>query len=156
MREAERNGNWFAVESKTFEFKMEGIGKKAKCFITERGRGMVSWIRFGVEGMTKLLSGVDECCRACDPARRPFEWRENGRVFRLESKENIARRFLLCSVIDGEGKRHRLVFPEGRGLLNGWTMLAEKIRGLGFVTLQESKPLRIMEVVLAKGMRRSG
>ena len=30
-------------------------------------------------------------------------------------------------------------------------MLAEKIRGLGFVTLQESKPLRIMEAVLAKG-----
>ena len=134
---------------------MEGIGKKTKCFITERGRGIVSWIRFGVEGMTKLLVGVDECCRACDHARRPFEWRENGRFFRLESKENIAGRFLLCSVIDGEGKRHRLVFPEGRGLLNGWTMLAEKIRGLGFVTLQESlqesKPMRITEAVLAKG-----
>ena len=128
MREDERNGNWFAVESKTFEFKREGIGKKAKCFITEWGRGIVSWIRFGVEGMTKLLLGVEECCRAFVPAKRPFEWRENGRFFRLESKENAAGRFLLCSAFDGEGKKHSLVFPEGRGFLNGWTMLAEKIR----------------------------
>ena len=77
MREDERNGNWFAVESKSFEFTMEDEGKKAKCFITERIRGIVSWIRFGVEGMDKLLLGVDECCRVFVPARRPFEWREN-------------------------------------------------------------------------------
>ena len=119
MREDERNGNWFTVESKSFEFKMEGVGKKAKCFITERSRGIVSWIRFGVEGMNKLLLGVGECCRVFVYDRRPFEWRENGRFLRLESKENIAGRFLLCSVIDAEGKKHRLVFPEGRGLLNG-------------------------------------
>ena len=119
MREDERNGNWFAVESKSFEFKMEGIGIKAKCFITERSRGIVSWIRFGVEGMNKLLLGVEECRRVFVPARRPFEWRENGRFFRLESKENIAGRFLLCSVIDAEGKKHRLVFLKGRGFLNG-------------------------------------
>ena len=150
-REDERNGNWFAVESKSFEFKMEGIGKKAKCFITERGRGIVSWIRFGVEGMSKLLLGVEECCRVDVPARRPFEWRENGRFFRLESKVNTAGRFLLCSVFEGEGKRHSLVFPEGRGFLNGWTMLVEKIRGLGLVTLQESKPTRSLEVVQSKG-----
>ena len=130
---------------------MEGAGKKAKCFITERGRGLVSWIRFGIEGITKLLLGVEECCRACIPARRPFEWWENGRFFRLESKENTAGRFLLCSVTDGEGKRHSLVFPEGRGFLNGWTMLVEKIRGLGFITNQESKPTRRMVAVLSKG-----
>ena len=151
MREDERNGNWFAVEKKSFEFKMEGIGKKAKWFIIERSRGLVSWIRFGVEGMNKLLLGVEECCRASVPARRPFEWMENGRFFRLESKENIAGRFLLCSVIDDEGKKHRLVFPEGRGFLNGWNMLAEKIRGLGFETFQESKPMRIMKAELSKG-----
>ena len=151
MREDERNGNWFAVESKSFEFKMEGIGKKAKCFITERRRGIVSWIRFGVEGMNKLLLGVEECCRAFVPDRRPFKWRENGRFFRLESKENIAGRFLLCSVIDDEGKKHRLVFLEGKGFLNGWTMLAEKIRGLGFETFQESKPMRIMKAEQPKG-----
>ena len=151
MREDERNGNWFAVESKSFEFKMEGEGKKAKCFITERSRGLASWIRFGVEGMNKLLLGVEESCKAFVPARRPFEWRENGRYFRLESKENSAGRFLLCSVTDAEGKRHRLVFPEGRGILNGWTLLVEKIRGLGFKALQESKPMRIVTKELSKG-----
>ena len=150
MREDERNGNRFAVESKSFEFTMEGEGKKAKCFITERSRGIASWIRFGIEGMNKLLLGVEECCRVFVPARRPFEWRENGRYFRLESKENSAERFLLCSVIDAEGKRHRLIFPEGRGILNGWTLLAEKIRGLGFKALQENKPMRIVTKELSK------
>ena len=101
--------------------------------------------------MNKLLSGVEECCRAFHPDRRPFEWRENGRFFRLESKENIAGRFLLCSVIDEGKKKHSLVFPEGRGFLNGWTMLAEKIRGLGYDTLQESKPTRIMKAEMPKG-----
>ena len=145
------NGNWFAVKSKSFEFTMEGEGKKAKCFITERSRGIASWIRFGVEGMNKLLEGVEECCRVSVPARRPLEWWENGRYFRLERKENNAGRFLLCSVTDAEGKKHRLVFPEGRGFLNGWTMLVEKIRGLGFKALQENKPMRIVTEELSKG-----
>ena len=79
------NGNWFAVESKSFEFTMEGEGKKAKCFITERSRGIASWIRFGVEGMNKLLEGIEECCRVSVPARNPWsggrtedisDWRE--------------------------------------------------------------------------------
>ena len=151
MREDERNGNWFAVESKSFKFTMEGEGKKAKCFITERSRGIASWIRFGVEGMNKLLEGVEECCRVSVSARRPLEWWENGRYFRLERKENNAGRFILCSVNDAEGKKHRLVFPEGRGFVNGWTMLAEKIRGLGFKALQENKPMRNVTEVLSKG-----
>ena len=151
MREDERNGNWFAVESKSFELKLEGEGKKAKCFITERSRGIASWIRFGAEGLNKLLLGVEECCKVFVPARRPFEWRENGRYFRLESKENSAGRFLLCSITDAEGKGHRLVFPEGRGILNGWTLLVKKIRGLGFKALQESKPMRIVTKEQSKG-----
>ena len=151
MREDERNGNWFAVESKSFEFTTEGKGKKAKCFITERSRGVLSWIRFGIEGMVKLLMGVEECCRALVPAGRIFAWRENGRSFRLESKENNAGRFLLCSVTDGEGKKHWLVFPEGRGFLNGWTMLVEKIRGMGFKPRQENIPMRIATVDPSKG-----
>ena len=101
--------------------------------------------------MNKLLLGVEECCRVFAPARRPFEWRKNGRSFRLECKENIAGRFLLCSVTDAKGKKHRLVFPEGKGFLNGWAMLAEKIRGLGFKTLQENKPMMIVIAEPSKG-----
>ena len=151
MREDERNGNWFAVESKSFKFTMEGEGKKAKCFITKRSRGIASLIRFGVEGMNKLLEGVEECCRVSVSARRPLEWWENGRYFRLERKENNAGRFILCSVNDAEGKKHRLVFPEGRGFLNGWTMLVEKIRGMDFKALQENKPMRNVKEELSKG-----
>ena len=60
----------------------------------------------------------------------------------MESKVNNAGRFLLCSVTDGEGKKHWLVFPEGRGFINGWSILAEKIRGLGFKPRQENIPKR--------------
>ena len=63
MCEDERNGNRFTVESKSVEFTMEGEGKKTKFFITERSRGIASWIRFGVEGMNNLLMGVEECCK---------------------------------------------------------------------------------------------
>ena len=142
VRVDERNENWFAVESKSYELTMEGKGKKTKCFITERSRGVASWIRFGVKGMEKLLWGVEEYCRVSVPAWRTLVWRENGRSFRLESRVNNAGRFLLCSVTDGEGKRHWLVFPEGRGLINGWSMLAGKIRGLGFKPRQEMIPRR--------------
>ena len=89
--------------------------------------------------MNNLLKGVEECHKVSTPARRPFVWRENGRSFRLECKENKARRFLLCSAMDVEGKKQRLIFPEGKGFLNGWALLVEKIRGLGFKPLQEKK-----------------
>ena len=151
MREEERNGNWFAVESKSFEIRTEGKGKKAKWFITERSRGIVSWIRFGIEGMVKLLMGVEECCRASVSAGRKFGWRENGRSFWLESKVNNAGRFLLCSVTDGERKKHWLVFPKGRGFLNGWTILAEKIREMGFKPSQEDIPMRTVTAGPSKG-----
>ena len=104
--------------------------------------------------MNKLLSGVKECCKVFVSARRPFEWREKERYYRLESKENSAGRFLLCSVTDVEGKRHRLVFPEGRGILNGWTLLIETIRGLGFKAVQESKPMRSVTKELLKGAKK--
>ena len=60
-------------------------------------------------------------------------------------------RFLLCSATDVEGIKHRLVFPEGRGFLNGWALLAEKIRGLGFKSLQENKPMRVATTESTKG-----
>ena len=92
--------------------------------------------------MEKLLWGVEEVCRVSDPASCTLAWRENGRSFKLESKLNKAGRFLLCSVTDGEGKKHCLVFPEGRGFINGWGILAEKIRGLGVKPRQENSSRR--------------
>ena len=112
MNNNERNGNWFAVEAKSFEITVEGEGKKTKYFITERSRGRASWIRFGVEGLFNLLKGVEECCNASTPVSRSLVWRENGSFFRLESKENKDGRYLFCSSKDVEGKKHRLFFPE--------------------------------------------
>ena len=59
------------------------------------------------------------------------EWRENDRRYSLESKKNDAGRFILCSVADEDGKRHRLFFSEGNGLVNGWTLLEEALQDMG-------------------------
>ena len=61
-----------------------------------------------------------------------MEWWENGRRYSLESKENAAGRFILCSVADEDGKRHRLFFPEGKGLVNSWILLGEALQDMGF------------------------
>ena len=42
--------------------------------------------------MRKLLMGVEACCRDTSPARRSFDWKENGRSFRLECRVNDAER----------------------------------------------------------------
>ena len=46
-------------------------------------------------------------------------------------RKNEHGRFLLCSVTDLDGKRHRLFFPEGNGLLNGWIMLENALQATG-------------------------
>ena len=52
MREnGEGNRGWFFVDFKSFEISLEGEGKKFKGIITERRRGIASWIRFGEEGI---------------------------------------------------------------------------------------------------------
>ena len=145
----ENNANWFAVEAKSFEISVDGEGKKTKYIITERSRGKVSWIRFGEEGLSNLRRNVDECRNASIPAGRSVVWRENGRLYRLERKENQNGRFLLCSAKDVEGKKHRLFFPEGRGFVNGWALLAEKLRGTG-LKRQEEIPLTIIKAVPTK------
>ena len=50
----------------------------------------------------------------------------------MDSKENAAGRFIQCSVADEDGKRHRLFFPEGDGLINGWSLLGEALQDLVF------------------------
>ena len=37
------------------------------------------------------------------------------------------------------GKRFSIVVPEGRGLTNGWLLLAKKLRNLGIVVRDGSK-----------------
>ena len=71
----------------------------------------------------------------------------------MESRVNEAGRFLLCSVTDGEGKRHKIFFPEGMGLVKGWSILAEKSRALGIKGKQKEKVVeKSKEGILVKGL----
>ena len=67
-------------------------------------------------------------------------------------------KFFLCSIIDGEGKRHRIFMPKWRGLIKGWALLAEKLRELGirgkiYVCLRgnEIKEACVKEARVAEG-----
>ena len=86
---------------------------------------------FGGEGLRNLLKGVDICCKEGGDSKRIFDWKENGRSYRLESHKNDAENNLLCLVTDGEGKRHKIFILEGRGLIKGWDMLVAKLTELG-------------------------
>ena len=123
-----RRRRWFSVNPKSFEFVVEGEGSKSKVFITKRRRGRVSWIHFGEEGAKILQKGVELFRREACKKNRGLDWKENGRRYSMEYKENDVGRFLLCLVTDANGKRHRLFFPEENGLLNGWTVLAKALK----------------------------
>ena len=76
--------------------------------ITARHRGRSSWIRFGEEGARILLKGVESFRKEAGKNRRGLGWRENGRRYSLELKKNEDGCFILCSIVDVDGKRHRL------------------------------------------------
>ena len=87
------------------------------------------------------LEGVESCCGLKE--RAPFQkfWSEGDRDYSLETRSNRAGRFLFCVVRDVENKRFTLAFPEGRGLVGGWKLLASKLRSLGVSPLQENGAL---------------
>ena len=87
-------------------------------------------VRFGGEGLRNLLKDVEICCKEGGNSKRIFDWKENGRFYRLESHKNDAGKYLSCSVIDEEGKRHKIFIPEGQGLIKGWDMLVAKLTEL--------------------------
>ena len=137
-------GGWFSVESKSFEIKVEGEDRKEQVIISERRRGRRSWIRFREGGIRILLKGVESFRREAGKKSVGVEWWENGRRYTLELKENDAGCFIQCSVDDEDGKRHRLFFPEGDGLVNGWTLLEDALQDLGFKRSrgEERKPAK--------------
>ena len=101
---------WFSVDAKSSKISVEGEGRKLKVVITKRCKGLVSWIWFGEEGLKNLLKGIDFCCRVSSQSRRVFDWKKNGRFYRLEHKENAAGRYLMCSLSDMDGKSYKLFF----------------------------------------------
>ena len=109
----------------------------------ERSRGFTLWIRFGSISLSCLLEGVEDCCRGEFAQRLIKSWEDGGRKFTLECQANEADRFLLCTVVDSEGKKFCLVFLEGKGILGGWTLLAEKLRSLGVSTHDEPREVLV-------------
>ena len=131
--------SWFAVESKTFKISIEEIRGKPRGIILERSKGFSSWIKFGEKSFSFLLEGVEDWCRGESSSGCLKVWEEGRRKYRLECRSNEAGRYLLCLVRDLEAKRFCLVFPEGKGLVGGWFLLAQKLRALGVSTPALSK-----------------
>lgn len=68
----------------------------------------------GKERASFLVKGVDSICRKREDLKKALVWRKNGRLLRLEYKENAAGRFLSVSVRDADGT---VCILEGRDLL---------------------------------------
>ena len=85
---------------------------------------------------------------------RKQEWfanlEEGGRSYRLERRSNKAGNYLYCSVRDAGWKRFGICIPEGRGLVRGWKITAEKLRslGVGLKRLERQKTI-VREEIMA-------
>ena len=121
----------FSVESKDFEIEKVGDGKKVMVVITERRQGKMSWIRFGEEGAKFLLKCVELLRAEAVKNTEGLVWCEKGRRYSMKMRKKEHGRALLCSVTDLDGKRHRLILPEGNDLVNGWNMLEKALQELG-------------------------
>ena len=121
--------------------------------ITERRRGRSSWIRFGEEGTRTLLKSV---VKEANKNIKGLGWRENGRRYSLELRKNVHGRFLLCSVTDLDGKRHRLLFPKGNDLINRWTLLEEALQATGYKEDKGEKRKLAKTSSLGKAERQNG
>ena len=115
------------------------MGRDLRESLWKRAEVLLSWIKFGNLSLCCLLEGVEACCRGVIVQGFVKSWEDGGRKFKLESRANEAGRFLLCSMVDSESKRYCLVFLEGKGILGGWVLLAEKLRFLGVLTWDEPK-----------------
>ena len=71
-------------------------------------------------------------------------------------RKNDHGRFILCSVTDLDGKRHRLLFPEGNGLINGWTLLEEALQAMGYKEDKGEKRKSVKTSFLGKVEKQKG
>ena len=112
MREPRK---WFSVDSKSFEILVEGEGRSLKGYITERRTGVVSWVRFGGEGLRNFLKGVKICCKEGGNSKRIFDWKENRRFYRLESHKMMRENSYRAQLQTGKEKDIRFSFQRVGG-----------------------------------------
>ena len=121
---------WFAIEAKSFEISIEEKGKKLRECIWERCKGAASWVRFGDSSLQHLLLGIEDCDKISRNQDWFAKWEEERRCYKLERCSNNAGTFLRCSVCDAGWKRFGICISEGKGLVRGWKLMAEKLRSL--------------------------
>ena len=92
------------MDLKSFEISKEMIQGKVVGMIAKRGCEFSSWIKFGKRCLTLRLEGVELCRENCNSKPIRLEWKEGGRVFKLELRSNNVGRFLQCSVWLSKGK----------------------------------------------------
>ena len=122
---------WFAVEAKTFEISIEEKNKKLRGCIRERCKGATSWVRFGESSLQRLLLGIEDCDMISRNQEWFANWEEEGRSYKLERRSNKAGNYLYYSVCDARWKRFGICILEGKGLVRGWKIMAEKLHSLG-------------------------
>ena len=60
------------------------------------------WIRFGEGGLRNFLKGIDFCYREGNEGKKSFDWKENGRYYKVDSLRNNVGKYLLCTVTEKE------------------------------------------------------
>ena len=122
---------WFVIEAKKFEISIEEKNKKLRECIWGRSKGAISWVRFGETSLQRFLLGIEDCDMISRKQEWFANWEEEGRSYKLERRSNKAGNFLYCLVRDARWKRFNICIPEGKGLVRGWKIMAEKLRSLG-------------------------
>ena len=130
---------WFAFEAKSFDIEVEDVSKGLRGCIWERRKGVTSWIKFKGHNLTRSLMGLEACVRASSVPVWGNAWEEEGRRYIMEKGSNQAGSFIRCLVRDLVGKSYNLMFPEGKGVVGGWRILAEKLRQLGVRSNEETQ-----------------
>lgn len=80
-----------------------------------------------LEEVEMFVEEVEICCWKVLEGNWSRDWEEKGRFYRLSFCENEVGRFLRCFVRNGEGKRHNILIPEGKGLVMGWELMVERL-----------------------------
>jgi hypothetical protein len=100
---------WFNIESKSFEFALEGTGVR----IIERGRNSVSNITLGKEGTKWLGIGMAAIVKLSPEQSFVRTHREEGRVFILQKNKNDRGRFVSVTEYGAKHRMGSVVIPEG-------------------------------------------
>ena len=112
------------VESKSFEFSVEGGGSYFMLRIYERFKDSLRSVFLGKESAKRLLTIVEELMSNIPPRNFARTFRDGSKVFILQLGSNAHGSFLTISELLHGRRKGSIIVPEGK-LGSGW-------RGFGF------------------------